>query len=690
MQLLGEYRDKRIGTKDRRVAGVEGLFDILDSTVPLNEMENIPALTTPSEPADDAKTPLLDTIANPSDLKQLTIPQLQELAEEMREVIIATASRNGGHLAPHLGVVDLAIALHYVYDMPEDQLIWDVGHQCYPHKLLTGRRHEIHTIRRRGGLSGYPKMSESEYDAFGTGHSSTSISAALGMKVASDALNNDRRAIAVIGDGAMTAGMAFEALAHAGHLGKELLIILNDNRMSISPSKGALSSYFSRLITGGLYTRTRDDFHNLMEAIVGSRVTRAAQRIESSVKGIITGNTLFEQLGCQYVGPVDGHDLDTLIECFKNLKQMRRPVFFHCVTTKGKGYSYAEDDPLTYHGVKSFNIQTGKFDSAVSTSQPPAVKIPSFTEAFAEALIEAANEDQRVVGVTAAMPTGTGLSTFEKHFPERCFDVGICEQHAVTFAAGLAAQGMRPVAAIYSTFLQRGYDQYIHDVCIQKLPVVFAIDRAGAVGEDSPTQQGAFDLSFLRAIPNINLLAPRDDVDMRSMLLWSLKQPSPVALRYARSAAPTIGDAEGRDITKGEIIREGTDGYFLSIGPIVQNCLAASDLLKDRHGLSIGVADARWIKPLDTDLLDGIRHLPIVTVEENTVIGGFGSAVLEHFQRTGALQDIRLEMAGFPDAFIEHGTRDEQLAEIGLDPAGLAGAALKIVQPTSKQRAALG
>lgn len=652
-------------------------------------MENTRVLSTTPEVQQDAPTPLLDAITKPSDLKALTLPQLQELAEEMRGIIIATASRNGGHLAPHLGVVDLTIALHYVFDFPEDNLVWDVGHQCYPHKLLTGRRDEIHTIRRRGGLSGYPKMSESEFDAFGTGHSSTSISAALGMKVASDALNHDRRAIAVIGDGAMTAGMAFEALAHAGHLGKEVLIILNDNRMSISPSKGALSSYFSRLITGGLYSRAKADFHNLMESIVGARVTRAAERIESSVKGIITGNTLFEQLGCQYIGPVDGHDLDTLIECFTNLKQMRRPVFFHCVTTKGKGYSYAEEDPLTYHGVKSFDIKTGKFNAAPKSEDAPAVKVPTFTDAFADALIDAAKADHRVVGITAAMPTGTGLSTFEKEFPDRIYDVGICEQHAVTFAAGLAAQGMRPVAAIYSTFLQRGYDQYIHDVCIQKLPVVFAIDRAGAVGEDSPTQQGAFDVSFLRVIPNVDLLAPRDDVDMRGMLHWALQQSGPVAIRYARGAAATIGDAEGRDLTKGEILREGTDGYFVSIGPIAVNCLAASDLMKERHGLSIGVADARWIKPLDTDLLDRIRHLPLITVEENTVLGGFGSAVLEYFQRSGALRDVRMEMAGFPDAFVQHGTRDEQLTEIGLDPTGLVNSALKITQPVDNRSAVL-
>jgi 1-deoxy-D-xylulose-5-phosphate synthase len=646
-------------------------------------------LTTSPENHKDESTPLLDGVNNGADLKSLSLKELRELAEEMRKVIIGTASRNGGHLAPHLGVVDLAIALHYVFDFPNDKLIWDVGHQCYPHKLLTGRRGQIHSIRRRGGLSGYPKMSESEYDAFGTGHSSTSISAALGIRAASDALGHDRHAIAVIGDGAMTGGMAFEALAHAGHLGKNVLIILNDNRMSISPNKGALSSYFSRLITGGLYTKAAEDFHGWMQTILGDRVTQRAKGIESSFKGMITGNTLFEQLGSRYVGPIDGHDLDTLIACLENLKNLKGPVFFHCVTKKGKGYSYAEDDPLTYHGVKSFNIQTGKFDSSVKPDQHPPKKVPTFTDVFADALIEAANEDARVCAITAAMPTGTGLSTFEKHFPERTFDVGICEQHAVTFAGGLASQGMRPVAAIYSTFLQRGYDQYIHDICIQNLPVVFAIDRAGAVGEDSPTQQGAFDLSFLRVIPNVKLMAPRDDLDMRSMLHWSLTQNGPVGVRYARGAAPTIGEAEGRDITRGEILREGADGYFLAIGPVISNCLAAAEALSRDYSLSIGVADARWIKPLDAELLDRIKHLPIVTVEENTVLGGFGSAVLEHFQREGCLHEIRMTMAGFPDAFIEHGTRDEQLRDIKLDPISLAETARSLVQPQPAAQAVL-
>ncbi|MCL4693776.1 MAG: 1-deoxy-D-xylulose-5-phosphate synthase, partial [Candidatus Hydrogenedentes bacterium] len=448
-------------------------------------------------PQDYLNTPILDTINSPRDLKTLKVEQLKTLAEEIRHKIIATASVNGGHLAPHLGVVDLTLALHYVFDTEDDMLVWDVGHQCYAHKLVTGRRDMLPTIRKKGGLSGYPKRSESPYDVFGVGHSSTSISAGLGMAVARSLTQRGGRAIAVIGDGAMTAGMAFEALSHAGHLGTDLIVILNDNNMSISNNVGAVSAYFNRLITGGLYTRARGDLHTFMERTLGQHLTRAAERLEHSVKGFLTPGSMFEALGLRYVGPVDGHDMDTLVECLGNLKKTSGPVFFHCVTKKGKGYSYAEQDPQTYHGVQAFDITTGKFQAS------SAAPVPTFTGAFADAMIEAARENEKVVGITAAMPTGTGLSKFEKEFPERTFDVGICEQHAVTFAAGLATQGMRPVCAIYSTFLQRAYDQVIHDVCMQNLPVVFAIDRAGAVGEDSPTQQGAFDVSFLRAVPEL-------------------------------------------------------------------------------------------------------------------------------------------------------------------------------------------
>ncbi len=618
-------------------------------------------------PQDYLNTPILDTINSPRDLKTLKVEQLKTLAEEIRHKIIATASVNGGHLAPHLGVVDLTLALHYVFDTEDDMLVWDVGHQCYAHKLVTGRRDMLPTIRKKGGLSGYPKRSESPYDVFGVGHSSTSISAGLGMAVARSLTQRGGRAIAVIGDGAMTAGMAFEALSHAGHLGTDLIVILNDNNMSISNNVGAVSAYFNRLITGGLYTRARGDLHTFMERTLGQHLTRAAERLEHSVKGFLTPGSMFEALGLRYVGPVDGHDMDTLVECLGNLKKTSGPVFFHCVTKKGKGYSYAEQDPQTYHGVQAFDISTGKFQS-VASSAPPT---PTFTNAFADAMIEAARENEKVVGITAAMPTGTGLSKFEKEFPERTFDVGICEQHAVTFAAGLATQGMRPVCAIYSTFLQRAYDQVIHDVCMQNLPVVFAIDRAGAVGEDSPTQQGAFDVSFLRAVPELKVLAARDDVDTRLMLRWALEQPGPVAIRYARSKAPTIGAAEGRDITKGEVLREGTDATLLAIGPVISACLEAAETLQ-REGFTIGVADARSAKPLDRELLDRLKGAPIITVEENTLPGGFGSGVLEHFEEAGILEDVRIKRLGFPDAYLDHGTRDEQLADIGLTAEGIA------------------
>lgn len=633
----------------------------------------------PGEP-EQVVTHLLDEIASPRDLKRLSVDQLKELAAEIRQRIIATASVNGGHLAPHLGVVELTIALHYVFDADDDMLVWDVGHQCYAHKLLTGRRDALPTIRKKGGLSGYPRRCESPYDVFGVGHSSTSISAALGMAMARKLSDRGGRAVAIIGDGAMTAGMAFEALSNAGHLAADLLVILNDNNMSISRNVGAISAYFNRLITGGLYTRARGDIHTFMERMLGHNLTKAAERLEHSVKGFLMPGSMFEAFGLRYVGPIDGHDIETLVECLNNLKKAQGPVFFHCVTKKGKGYSYAEEDPLTYHGVQAFDIRTGRFHQS-----PTAAQAPAFTSVFADALIEAAKDDPRIVAITAAMPTGTGLNKFEKVFPDRTFDVGICEQHAVTFAAGLATQGMRPVCAIYSTFLQRGYDQVIHDVCLQGLPVVFAIDRAGAVGEDSPTQQGAFDLSFLRVVPGLTILAPRDDLDLRLMLHWALKQPGPVAIRYARSKAPTIGPAEGRDITRGQLLREGTDAALLAVGPVIAACLNAAEVLRE-EGYSIAVADARIVKPLDAALLERIRATPILTVEENSIIGGLGSAVLEHFERCGALEDLRLRRLGFPDAFINHMTRDEQLTEIGLDVDSICASVRDFLGARVRQR----
>lgn len=617
----------------------------------------------------DRPTPLLDTINRPADLKSLSTAQLEQLATEIRTRILEIASSGGGHLAPHLGVVDLTLAIHHCFDTERDLLIWDVGHQTYAHKMITGRRDQMHTIRKRGGLSGYPRRTESPYDAFGVGHSSTSISAGLGMAVARDRKGENRRVISVIGDGAMTAGMAFEALSHAGHLKTNMIVVLNDNQMSISNNVGALSAYFNRIITGGLYNRAKGDVGSFMKRVLGSQLTWAARRFEHSVKGFVTPGTLFEELGWKYVGPVDGHCIETMVELFENVKELHGPILLHVVTTKGKGYPYAEDDPVTYHGVKAFDLKTG-MRGGNGPSAPAPAKVRTFTDAFADALIAAARQDMRVVGITAAMPTGTGLSTFEEHFPDRVFDVGICEQHAVTFAAGLAAEGMKPVAAIYSTFLQRGYDQYVHDVCLQNLPVVFAIDRAGAVGEDSPTQQGAFDLSFLRAIPNIIIGAPRDDVDTEAMLHWALRQDTAVAMRYARGAAPTLGPVEGRDIARGEVLRDGRDLVLVGIGPIVASCLEVAEILQ-ADGLSVGVADARWVKPLDAALFDQLRDRLIVTVEENSVAGGFGSAVLEHFESLGQLDEVRVRRIGFPDRFVEHATRAEQLADIRLDTQGI-------------------
>lgn len=618
----------------------------------------------------DAPVSLLDRINVPGDLKSLSMDELRSLASEIRDRIIETASVYGGHLAPHLGVVELTLALHYVFDTERDRIIWDVGHQTYAHKLVTGRRDRFKTIRRKGGLSGYPRRSESPYDAFGVGHSSTSISAGLGMAVARDQRGDDNRVISVIGDGAMTGGMAFEALAHAGHVGTDLLVILNDNKMSISPNVGALSAYFSRLITGGVYSRAREDIGSFMKRMLGPQLTRAAHKLEQSVKGFITPGTMFQELGFKYVGPIDGHDLDTLIGCLGNVKGLHGPIFFHCVTQKGKGYSYAEEDPQTYHGVRAFDISTGKFDG---TAAPPETAKPvvTFTQAFSDVLMEEAEKNPAICAITAAMATGTGLTPFERRYPERFFDVGICEQHAVTFAAGLAADGLRPVCAIYSTFFQRCYDQFIHDVCMQGLPVVFAMDRAGAVGEDSPTQQGAFDLTFLRSSPNVVVMAPRDAEDLKAMLRWALAQPIPAAIRYARSAAPLIGDTAGRDITRGEVLREGSDATLLGLGPLLGACLRAAEAL-EAEGLSVRVADARLVKPLDTELLDRIAGAPVITVEENTLDGGFGSAVLEHYADTARGEDTRILRLGFPDRFMDHATRDEQLAEIGLDAAGIA------------------
>lgn len=631
---------------------------------------------------------LIDTINSPQDLKQLPLPELETLAGELRAQIIETVNRNGGHLASPLGVVELTIALHYVYNIGADKLIWDVGHQCYAHKLLTGRRERFDSLRKRDGISGYPKISESLYDCFGTGHSSTSISAALGMAIARDMRAEDHHVVALIGDGAITGGMALEALSNAGHLGVNLLVILNDNEMSISRNTGALAHCFNRIITAAPYKRAKEDVGSFVKQLIGDRMTRTIQDLEKSLKGFITKGAFFQELGVNYIGPVDGHDLPLLIACLERIKTMKGPILLHCRTEKGKGLKEAEEDPQTYHGVKPLSLNTRDTEGDPLPARKAQVKAAakSFTDAFAQALLALAREDERVVGITAAMPTGTGLAALETEFPDRFFDVGICEQHAVTLAGGLAVSGMRPVAAIYSTFLQRGYDQLIHDICIQNLPVIFAIDRAGLVGEDSPTQNGTFDLSYLRLVPNMCVMAPRDDIDTQLMLRWAMSLSGPAAIRYARGPAPSIGTAEGRGISRGEILRHGDDAVFLSVGPVASACIAAAERLAE-EGYSIGVADARFVKPLDTALIDSLAGRPIITVEENTLEGGFGSAVLEYFAGQGRLEHLRLLRLGVPDAFIEQGTREEQLALCGLDCEGLVQSAQRFLGARAHQMA---
>jgi len=629
---------------------------------------------------------LIERVNGSQDLKSFSLEELELLADEVRRVIIEAVSANGGHLASPLGVVELTIALWHVFDMESDAVVWDVGHQAYAHKILTGRRERFHTLRLKDGISGYPKRSESPYDAFGTGHSSTSISAALGIAVARDQLGEKHNVIAVIGDGAMTGGMALEALNHAGHLASDLIVILNDNEMSIAPNVGALSAYFSRLITMGTYKRAKEDVTSFMERILGPRFTSAARRVEQSVKGFITPGGLFQELGFNYVGPVDGHDIPTLVGVLANIKEMHGPVLFHCVTQKGRGFTHAEADPYKYHGVGPADMknpeQEGEARQPNATPAEPAIK--TFTDVFAHAMLEVAEADSTIVAITAAMPSGTGLNVFQEKYPTRFFDVGICEQHAVTFAAGLAARGLRPICAIYSTFFQRGFDQFVHDVCLQNLPVVFALDRAGLVGQDSPTHDGFCDLSFLRAIPNAQILVPRDDLDLRAMLQWAVIQPGPVVVRYPRAKAPTIGLPGPRTITQGELLREGTDAAFLAVGPAVGWCLDAAEMLAV-EGLSVAVADARFVKPLDGDLIDSLSHLPVITVEENTLAGGFGSAVAEYLESTGRLNKLPLHRIGLPDQFCEHASRDQQLIEHGLTPADIAAAARTFVGGLTSQ-----
>lgn len=619
---------------------------------------------------------LLEGINSPEDLRRLSTPQLVELAEEIREIIIETIARNGGHLAPNLGVVELTLALHSVLCSPRDKIVWDVGHQSYVHKLVTGRRDKFSTIRTLGGLSGFPKPEESPHDVIATGHTSTSISTALGLALARDLRGEDYTVCAVIGDGALTAGMALEALNHAGHVGTNLLVILNDNEMSIAPNVGALASYLSRLRTDPTYGRIKADVEFLLRKIpaIGGRVIKTIERFKDSLKYLLVAGILFEELGFTYLGPIDGHNLPLLKQVLTSAQKVKGPVLLHVVTTKGKGYPPAEADPDHFHGVGPFDPATGR----------PLQKerVPSYTKVFAQTLVRLADRDPRIIGITAAMPQGTGLAKFAQRFPNRCYDVGIAEQHAVSLAAGLATGGFRPVVAIYSTFLQRAYDQIVHDVCLPGLPVIFAIDRAGVVGEDGPTHHGVFDLAYLRHIPGITIMAPKDEAELQRMLVTALNHPGPIALRYPRGKGEGVKLWENPTpipIGKAEVLRRGSDAAILALGPMVGRALAAAELLA-KEGFDVTVVNARFVKPLDEDVILEQARLTgiLVTVEDHAAQGGFGSAVLELLAQEGVM-NCRVEVLGFGDQFVEHGPREALLEKHGLTATGIAQAVKRLL-----------
>ena len=617
----------------------------------------------------DQKTELLDAINSPKDLRKLKKEELSQLAGEIRTKIIQTVSNTGGHLAPSLGVVELTIALHRVFDSPTDKIVWDVGHQAYAHKLLTGRYDRFHTLRQLDGLSGFPKRAESPHDCFDVGHSSTSIAAALGMATARDARGGDEKVVAVIGDGSLTAGLAFESLNQAGHLKKDLLVILNDNEMSISPNVGALSSFFSRQLTSDFFVRLKRETEHFLDSVpkVGKDLRRLAKKAEEAVKGFLTPGMLFEAFDFDYVGPIDGHKLEELIQTLENITHMDGPVLMHVVTKKGKGYAPAEQNPHIYHGVGPFEPDTGEVKKGAGP--------PSYTSVFGQTLTSMAEADDRIVAITAAMLEGTGLKAFAEHYPERFFDVGIAEQHAVTFAAGLASRGLKPFVAIYSTFLQRAYDSVLHDVCLQKLPVTFALDRGGLVGADGPTHHGVFDYSYLRPIPNLVFMAPRDENYLRHAIATALEFDGPFAFRYPRGAGTGVeeGQASVLTIGKGDKLREGHDAVIFALGSQVPEALAAAELL-EAEGISVAVVDPVFIKPLDSELLiaEAVKTGCVITAEENVIRGGFGSAVLELFSDEGVQVPVR--RVGLPDKFVEQGSQAELRERYGLNCAGIAEA----------------
>jgi len=621
----------------------------------------------------------LETIDSPEDLRKLPEIELPALAGELRRFLIEHVSQTGGHLASGLGSVELTIALHYVFDTPHDLIVWDVGHQCYPHKILTGRRDRFASLRQYGGISGFLKRSESEYDTFDAGHASTSISAALGMAVARDAAGVQTRVVAVIGDGALTGGMALEGLNHAGFLRRQLLVILNDNEMSISPNVGAMQGYLNRVISGQDYKRLKEDVRAALKHIpgVGSQMVKAAQKLERVAKQLVVPGLLFEELGFRYVGPLNGHSIHQLIQALRLYRDMDGPVLLHLVTTKGKGYRPAEKNPVEWHGAGPFVVKTG---------EPPEKKSgpPSYTSVFGATLCELAEDNPQIHTITAAMPEGTGTNRFAKRFPERFYDVGICEQHAVTFAAGMASQGLRPVCAIYSTFLQRAYDQIFHDVCLMDLPVVFALDRAGLVGADGPTHHGVFDLSYLRMLPNMVVMAPKDEAELRHMLATAFSVSHPVAIRYPRGAGFGVAIDDELQILpfgRAERLRSGGDGVIWAVGTLAPAALRAAQQLAV-EGYDLTVVNPRFVKPLDREmLLSTIREgSNVLTVEENAVAGGFGVALMEAVVAEG-IEGVRFDLLGIPDSYQPHGAQSVLRRNLGLDVEGIVARARQLFTP---------
>ncbi len=621
----------------------------------------------------DRHLSILEQISSPEDLRNIDIDKLDQLANEIRQKIISVVSTNGGHLASNLGVVELTIAMHRAFDIRTDKIVWDVGHQCYTHKMLTGRLDKFHTIRQYGGLSGFPKVSESLCDCFGTGHACTAISAALGMAMARDFKGESFNVLAVVGDGALTGGMAFEALNHAGQIGTDFIVVFNDNEMSISPTVGGFAQRINRLRTSPLYNRFRQDVAEMVSRF-GTRATQLAHRIDDSARTLLVNGMLFESLGFRYFGPVDGHNVTNLIGTFNRVKSIKGPVIVHVVTQKGKGCKFSEENPTRFHSASPFDVSTG---------QSAGKKKISYTDAFGSALTQLAEEDERIVAITAAMPDGTGLIEFMEKFPNRCFDVGIAEQHSVTLAAGLASRGMKPVVAVYSTFLQRAYDQIVHDVCLQNLPVTFVLDRAGLVGADGPTHHGTFSYAYLRHIPNMVVMAPKDEAELQQMLKTAIEWNGPIACCYPRSSG--IGVPMSQELTplpvgKAESIQDGHDVLLLAIGSMVYPAIEAAEMLREK-GVSAAVVNARFVKPIDKELiLPMSRQIGrVITIEEHVLSCGFGSAVAEMLVQEGEISHVQIAHIGLPDQFIEHGDREQLLQLSGLTPDRILQSVLQML-----------